>query len=67
MLDESLLVSYIKEETCYVSLDFMAELKQFQNKKHEWSNKEFILPDYETVKKGYVQVYIYIYIYVSSK
>ena len=47
---ETHLVNHIKELTCYVSADFAADMKLAQSKL-----KEYVLPDYKTVRRGFVR------------
>jgi actin-related protein 6 len=51
--DETLLVHNIKEQTCFVTLDYNESLKKIkQNAKDELI--EYVLPDFNTTTKGYV-------------
>jgi len=49
---ETLLVNDIKEHLCYVSTEFDNDLEKWKNKDTEIL-KEYVLPDYNTTKKGY--------------
>ena len=55
MMDETLLVNQIKEATCKISLNIDEELEIFKENVHEYCSKEFVLPDYQSMKKGYIQ------------
>ena len=48
---ETHLVNHIKESTCFVSRDFAADMGEKQTE----HLVEYVLPDYKTVKKGYVR------------
>lgn len=48
---ETHLVNHIKESTCYVSSDFAADMQLPFAKQL----KEYVLPDYKTVKRGFVR------------
>ena len=47
---ETHLVNHIKEATCYVSRDFSADMKMARS-----LMQEYVLPDFKTVKKGFVK------------
>ena len=49
---ETILVNDIKEHLCYVSMDFDKDLEKWRNKDQDIL-KEYVLPDYNTTKKGY--------------
>lgn len=55
MMDETLLVSQIKEAACKISLNVEEELEIFKENVHEYCSKEYVLPDYEKIKKGYIR------------
>lgn len=64
LMDESHLVSQIKEDTCYVSQDFKRDLqnvwdmkgpKQKANALQQGTLLEYILPDYRTTYRGHVK------------
>ena len=66
MMDEFKLIDQVKEETCYLSQDFMAELAVNREKEKERIKKRvlssdntlrklFVLPDYHNVMRGYVK------------
>lgn len=51
--DETLLVHNIKEQTCFVTMDYNESLKKIKsNSKDELI--EYVLPDFNTTTKGYV-------------
>ena len=47
---ETHLVNHIKEKTCFVSNDFSADMGRANS-----LLKEYVLPDYRTIKKGFVR------------
>eukprot|EP00826_Nyctotherus_ovalis_P037185 TRINITY_DN3377_c0_g4_i4.p1 TRINITY_DN3377_c0_g4~~TRINITY_DN3377_c0_g4_i4.p1 ORF type:complete len:278 (-),score=116.02 TRINITY_DN3377_c0_g4_i4:338-1171(-) len=55
MMDETLLVNQIKEAACRISLNIDEELEIFKENVHEYCSKEFVLPDYQSTKKGSIQ------------
>lgn len=52
---ETLLVNDIKEQLCYVSLDYESDLDQLTHFKQSPLIKEYVLPDYNKHFKGYVK------------
>ncbi len=63
MMDEFQLMNDAKEALCYVSQDFAAEMAKLRpgggpNRRiqaHEAIRRNFVLPDFQTTMKGYVQ------------
>jgi len=55
MMDETSLVNQIKEAACRISLNIDEELEIFKENVHEYCSKEFVLPDYQSTKKGSIQ------------
>lgn len=56
VMDESYVMNQMKEDSCFVSLDFNADMAQAKKKFPE--NKivrEYVLPDCTTVRRGYLQ------------
>ena len=45
----------MKEQVCYVAKDFQEELEICCKQKVNPVVKEYVLPDYKTVKKGYAR------------
>lgn len=57
MMDETYLINHVKESLCYVSTNFAADLRESQRRGSENSiRREYVLPDYHTVMRGYVKV-----------
>ena len=52
---EGTLVNQIKEQLSYVSADFNKEMELSLKDKGKWILKEFVLPDYKVIKRGYVR------------
>jgi actin-related protein 6 len=52
---ETHLVNEMKEQVCYVAKDFQEELEICCTQKVNPVVKEYVLPDYKTVKKGYAR------------
>lgn len=50
-----MLVNDIKEQLCYVSLDFEKELDQLTHNKSSDLCEEYVLPDYNKIFKGFVK------------
>lgn len=52
---ETMLVNDIKEQLCYVSLDFESELDELSHNHHSGLIRDFVLPDYNKTFKGFVK------------
>jgi len=52
---ETHLVNHIKETTCFVSQDFASDMSLSKRRGAGGMLKEYVLPDYRTVKKGFVR------------
>ena len=52
---EGYLVNQIKENLMYVSTDFNSDMERVMNRKEDNISREFVLPDYKVIKKGYVR------------
>jgi len=52
---ETMLVNDIKEQLCYVSLNFKSELDELTHFKQSPLIKEYVLPDYNKTFKGYIK------------
>ena len=60
MMDEFQLMNDAKEALCYISLDFEAEMAKLRKpfrrgEAREKIRKNFVLPDFQTTMRGYVQ------------
>ena len=52
---EMMLVNDIKEQLCFVSLDFKSEIDILTHVKTSPLIKEYVLPDYNKCFKGYIK------------
>ncbi|XP_037814811.1 actin-related protein 6 [Lucilia sericata] len=56
VMDESYVVNQIKEDICYVAQDFNEDMKvHTNNKKRSEIVVDYVLPDFTTVKRGYIR------------
>ncbi|CAF1055948.1 unnamed protein product [Rotaria sordida] len=56
VMNETYIINELKENICYVSLDFQEDMKKARLPLSENSNSlDYILPDYNEIKQGYVQ------------
>lgn len=56
VMDESYVINQVKEDSCFVSQDFYADMKLAQKKLPENPTvREYVLPDCTTIKRGYLQ------------
>ncbi|XP_044735335.1 actin-related protein 6 [Chrysoperla carnea] len=56
VMDETHVMNQCKEDCCYVSLDFKSDLEKTRLRgKANDILKEYVLPDYNVVKRGYIQ------------
>ncbi|KAM7350509.1 actin-related protein 6 [Cochliomyia hominivorax] len=56
VMDESYVVNQIKEDICFVSQDFAEDMKvHTDNKKRSEIVVDYVLPDFTTVKRGYIR------------
>lgn len=56
VMDETYVINQVKEDACYVSLDFKADMKTAAG--HGDKNtvvRNYVLPDFNTIRRGYVQ------------
>ena len=52
---EGYLVNQIKENLTYISTDFNEDMESVVKTRNNPITKEFVLPDYKVIKKGYVK------------
>lgn len=55
-MDETYVINQVKEDACYVSLDFKADMKTAAS--HDNKNtvvRNYVLPDFNTIRRGYLQ------------
>lgn len=56
VMDESFVINQVKEDSCFVSEDFYADMRIAQKKQPENPIvREYVLPDCTTIKRGYLQ------------
>jgi len=56
VLDETYVMNQVKEDCCYVSTDFVSDLETAsKKKKHNTIVRDYILPDYTNVKRGFIR------------
>ena len=53
---EGYLVNHIKESLIYISTDFNSDMERVMNRKNESISREYVLPDYKVIKKGYIRL-----------
>lgn len=55
-MDETYVINQCKEDTCFVSTDFNADMATAQKKLSENSIiVDYVLPDFTTIRRGYVR------------
>ena len=55
-MDETYVINQCKEDTCFVSTDFNADMATAQKKMSENSIVvDYVLPDFTTIRRGYVR------------
>jgi actin-related protein 6 len=56
VLDETYVINHVKEDTCYVPVDFKSEMDASRSKKHSNSVRcEYVLPNFSDRKRGYIK------------
>lgn len=56
VMDETHVINQVKEDSCFVSLDFYSDMRIAQKKTSENPFvREYVLPDCTTIKRGYLQ------------
>lgn len=56
VMDESYVINQVKEDSCFVSLDFYSDMRIAQKKISENPIvREYVLPDCTTIQRGYLQ------------
>lgn len=56
MMDETYVINQVKEDACFVSLDFNADMKIARSGKEENTiMRDYVLPDFTTIKRGYLR------------
>ncbi|GAB0090262.1 Actin-related protein 6 [Sergentomyia squamirostris] len=56
VMDESYVINQVKEDSCFVSQDFMEDMK-IGRKRHPDNTiiREYVLPDFTTIRRGYLR------------
>lgn len=55
VMDETYVINQCKEDVCFIAEDFEEKLKECQQNKHNKVTRDYILPDFTNVKRGYVR------------
>lgn len=54
-MDETYVINQAKEDSCFVSQDFMKDMELARKKGPENTIiREYVLPDYTTIRRGYI-------------
>ncbi|CAG4957955.1 unnamed protein product [Parnassius apollo] len=56
VMDETYVINQVKEDSCFVSQDFMGDMEIAKKKGSENTIvKDYVLPDYTTIRRGYLR------------
>ena len=55
VMDETFVINQVKEDACFVSLDFNGDMKIARSKQDNTILRDYVLPDFTTIKRGYVR------------
>lgn len=55
VMDETYVINQCKEDICFVATNFESKLKECEKNKHNKVARDYILPDFTNVKRGYVR------------
>lgn len=56
VMDETYVINQVKEDACFVSLDFNADMITARGGRQENTIlRDYVLPDFTTIKRGYVR------------
>lgn len=55
VMEETYVINQCKEDACYVEENFEARLKECEQDKRDKVVKDYVLPDFTNVKRGYVR------------
>ncbi|KAL4717877.1 hypothetical protein ACJJTC_005722 [Scirpophaga incertulas] len=56
VMDETYVINQVKEDSCFVSQDFMADMEIAQKRgSANTIMKDYVLPDYTTLRRGYLR------------
>jgi actin-related protein 6 len=56
MMDDTHIISHVKEVLCYCSMDFNAEMKKAERNRGAGLREAYVLPDYQNTMVGHVKV-----------
>lgn len=55
-MDETYVINQVKEDACFVSSDFNADMKKARQKQPANDIlRDYVLPDFTTIKRGYLR------------
>lgn len=55
-MDETYVINQVKEDACFVSLNFNADMRMARGGRGENTIlRDYVLPDFTTIKRGYVR------------
>ena len=55
VLDETCVMNQAKEDTCYVALDFKAEMEQSRRSRSNAIRCEYVLPNFSNTRRGHIK------------
>lgn len=55
VMDETYVINQCKEDVCFIATDFDNKLKECEQSKQNKVARDYILPDFTSVKRGYVR------------
>ncbi|XP_056642515.1 actin-related protein 6 [Diorhabda sublineata] len=55
VMEETYVINQVKEDTCYVAENVIQELKLAANKRNNEIVKNYVLPDFNNIRRGYIQ------------
>ncbi|XP_068248580.1 actin-related protein 6-like [Palaemon carinicauda] len=56
VMDETFVINQVKEDACFVSLDFNSDMRIARKTKQDNTIlRDYVLPDFTTIKRGYVR------------
>lgn len=56
VMDETYVINQVKEDACFVTLDFNADMIMARSNKQDNTNlRDYVLPDFTTIKRGYLR------------
>lgn len=55
-MDETYVINQVKEDSCFVSLDFMADMEIARKRGPENTiARDYVLPDFTSIRRGFVR------------